>query len=120
MEKMYLFHFQDARTTTTYLRILLRFILTKTMISPFLTTMWDHTDGCAKQYCFASAIYLLSCITLEFSIIIDRAVGAPGNGKDVVYGLNTRYKLMPQLEMSKLLNTKSILDYPIFQVHAGS
>ena len=58
------------------------------MISPLLTTMWDHTDGCAKQYRCASEIYLPKCLALEFSIIIDRAVEAPGYGKYDVDGLN--------------------------------
>ena len=90
------------------------------MIAPYLTTMWDHTYGCVKQYRCASAIYLLSCLALEFSIIGDRSVRAPGNWKDVVDGLNDIYKQMLNSDMAKLLNTKLIKDYPIFQVHAGS
>ena len=54
--------FQDARNIVTYIYILLQFILTKQMIAPFLTTMWDHTCGCANHYHCASAIYLLSCL----------------------------------------------------------
>ena len=92
--------YQDASTTTTYLCILLQFLLAKKMISTFLTIMWDHTDDCANQYCCASAIYLLSCLTLEFSIIIYKAARAPTNGKYVVYGLNARFKRMLKLEMS--------------------
>ena len=45
------------------------------MISTFLTTMWDHTDGYTKQYRCVPAIYKLSCLDLECFIIIDRAVG---------------------------------------------
>ena len=41
---------QDASTTTADLRIIIQFILTKYMIAPLLITMWDHMDGCAKQY----------------------------------------------------------------------
>ena len=41
---------QDASTTATHLCIILKFLLTEKMISPYLTTMWDHTDGCSKQY----------------------------------------------------------------------
>ena len=62
-----------------------------------MTTLWDHTDYFAKQYRCASDIYLLPCLALEFSIIFDRAVGAPGNGNDVVDGLNTRDKRMLKL-----------------------
>ena len=61
------------------------------MISTFLTTMWDHTDGCANQYHFSSAIYyLLSCLALDFIIIIYISVGSPGHVKDVFHGLNER------------------------------
>ena len=66
-------------------------------------------------------MYLLSCITLEFSIIIDRAVGSPGHGKYVVDGLNDRYKWILKLSMAKILNTKLIRYDPIvfnfMQVH---
>ena len=85
---------QDAINTTTHLHINLQFLLTKKIIYPFLINMWDHTDGCAYQYCCASAIYLLSCIALEFSRTIDRAEGAPGHGKYLVDVLNYRNKCM--------------------------
>ena len=55
---------QDASTTETHLCIIIQFLLTKWMIYPLLTTMWDHTDGCANKYCCASAIYLISCLVL--------------------------------------------------------
>ena len=59
--------------------------------------MWFDTDGCAKHYHFSSAIYLLSCLSLEFCIIIDIAIGAPVHGKNVGDGLNVREKLMMRL-----------------------
>ena len=49
---------QDASNNATRLRILLQFFLIKKIIYPILTTMWDHTGGCAKQYFFAPAIYI--------------------------------------------------------------
>ena len=55
---------QDASTTETHLCIIIQFLLTNWMISPLLTTMWDHTDGCANKYCCAYNIYLLSCLDL--------------------------------------------------------
>ena len=80
------------------------------LIAPFLSIMQDYTDGCANQYCFVSDIYILICIALEFYIIIDRAVGAPGNVKYVVDGLNTIYKWTLKLSMSNILNTELIRD----------
>ena len=78
------------------------------MIAIYLTTMSDHTDCCTKQYHWVSAIYLLSYLALEFSVIIDRAVGAPGHGKYLVDGLNTRDKRMLKSEMANLLTHKLI------------
>ena len=65
-------------------------------------------DGFTNQYQCAPDIYLLSCIALEFYIIIYREVGEPGHRKYFVDGLNDRYKLMLRLEMAALLNPESI------------
>ena len=59
--------------------------------------MWYHMDGCAKQYCCASAMYILTCLALYFMIMIDRYVGSPGHVKDFVYVLNARDKRMLKL-----------------------
>ena len=81
---------QDDRTTAKNLRIIFQLLLTKGFIATFLTIMWDHMNGFAKQYCCASDIYLLTCFALEFIIIVDRLVGSPGHGKDVVDDMNDR------------------------------
>ena len=70
-------------------------------------------DDWANQHRFSSSIYLLTCLVLEFHVIIDRAVGSPGHGKDVIDGLNYRNKCMLKLSMVNLLNTKLIQDGPI-------
>ena len=72
--------------------------------------MWDHTDSCENQYRYASTIYLISCIDLEFSSIIDVSVVAPGHGKDLVDGLNARDKNMLNLSMENILKPKLIRD----------
>ena len=54
-------------------------------------------DGCANQYRCASYIYLLSCLTLQCSTIIDIAIGSPVNGKYVIADLNDRDKQMLNL-----------------------
>ena len=48
-----------------------------------LSTIWEETDGCAKQYHCALALYLLSMVASRFGIIIDtsRAIGASGHGR---------------------------------------
>ena len=77
-------------------------------IAPYLTTIWDHTDGCTNKYCFTLDIYILSCIALKFSIVIDRKIRAPGHGKDMVDGLNDRQKRILRLAMANILNPELI------------
>ena len=55
---------QDDSITATHLSIIIKSLLKKGLIYPFLTTMWDHTDGFANQYRFVFDIYLLSCLVL--------------------------------------------------------
>ena len=88
---------QDSSTTATYLHNFLHFLLTKVVIAPFLTKIWNHMNGCAKQYRCEYDMFLPSCIDLYFSIIIKRLVGSTEHGKDVVDGLNSREKWMLKL-----------------------
>ena len=55
-------------------------------------TMWDQTDGCAKQYRCSIVYYLMSYLSKSYQIVIDKAVDTPGNGKDVVDGINDAHK----------------------------
>ena len=54
--------------------------------------MIDDTDSCANQYRCGNVLYLLSMLSAKHKLIIDRAAGAPGHGKDVVDGLNVTGK----------------------------
>jgi hypothetical protein len=56
------------------------------------TTMWDETDGCGKQYRCAKAYWLLSHLSAKYDMTIDRAIGAPSHGKDIVDGINATDK----------------------------
>ena len=79
--------YQDDSTTAMNLCIIIHFLPYKRFIDQVLATVADHTDSCTNQYPWASTVYILYCIALEFIIIINRAVGASGNGKDVVDGI---------------------------------
>ena len=59
--------------------------------------MWDHINAYPKQYHCTCAIYLLSSLDLEFYIIFDRSVDAPGQEKDDFHGINYGYKYMLKL-----------------------
>ena len=47
-------------------------------------------------------------------IVVYRTVGAPRHEKDVVDGMNARYKLIIKLSIAKLFNPELILDDPFF------
>ena len=78
---------QDAATTTAHMIVLINRLFEDGVFSKN-GTMLDDTDGCAKQYRCAVAIYLLSMFSMKFGITIDRQVGAPGHGKDIIDGVN--------------------------------
>ena len=40
--------YQNASPTATHICIILQLLLTEAFIAPFMTTIWDHIDGCAK------------------------------------------------------------------------
>ena len=52
-------------------------------------TMWDQTDGCAKQYRCSIAYYMMSYLSKSYQIALDRAVDTPSHVKDVVDGFNS-------------------------------
>ena len=69
-----------------------------------LSTTWENTDGCAEQYIYASALYLVSVLSQCHSIVIYRGISAPGHGKEVVHGLNFifnryMYQLMSNVQL---------------------
>ena len=63
--------------------------LKKSKIFLDVQTMFVNIDRCANQYHCATAIHILSILTTEFNITINRAVDASIHGKDIVYGLNS-------------------------------
>ena len=63
-------------------------LVTNKIITQYVGTIWEENDGCEKQYICATYFFLLTIIDVGFNVIIDRSVGAPIHGKDVVSGLN--------------------------------
>ena len=51
-------------------------------------TIFNNTDGCAKQYRCAAALHFISIFCDNKDFCIDRAIGAHVHDKDLVYGLN--------------------------------
>ena len=69
-----------------------------------MSTIWENTYGCAEQYRCATALYLMSVLSQRHSIIFDRGISAPVQGKEVVDGLNSidkryMYQLMSTVQL---------------------
>ena len=58
-----------------------------------MSTIWEDTDCCAKQYICALAIYLMTVLSYLYGITMYRTINAPGHGKNIVDGLNATDKL---------------------------
>ena len=58
-----------------------------------MSTVWEGTDGCSKQYRCDLAIYLMNVLSSSCGIILDRAMNAPVHGKNIVDGLYATDKL---------------------------
>jgi hypothetical protein len=78
---------QDSRTTFAHMQVELKYLEDAGIIQKGSTNLED-TDGCAKQYRSGTSLYLNTLLATTHGIVIDRAVGAPGHGKDEVDGLN--------------------------------
>ena len=57
-----------------------------------ISTVWEDTDGCVKQYRCALDIYLITVLSSSYGIITDLTINAPGHGNNVVDGLNATEK----------------------------
>ena len=79
---------QDAATPTEHRKRLFSLLKDKKVLTASLSKIWENTYGCAKQYRCVSALYLMSVMSQCYCIIIYRGISSPGNGKEVVYGLN--------------------------------
>ena len=78
---------QDASTTNAYM---MKMLDNMRQINQDVSgcTIWESTDGCSKQYRYGDALYFLSYASAKYTIIVDRMIGAPGHGKDIVDGIN--------------------------------
>jgi hypothetical protein len=98
---------QDAATTHAHMCVLLNKLKETGEVVPRTTTILDHSDGCSKQYRCGTAIYLLSVLSSQFGVTVDRMIGAPGHGKDVVDALNATTKKYIKQKMRMVNNPGS-------------
>ena len=86
------------------------------VITKHRTRIYDHTDGCSAQYRSANAIFLMTILSINHGVIIDRMVHAPGHGKGKVDGLAALIKRVLMLCMrnvTRTANDNEICDYQI-------
>jgi hypothetical protein len=91
---------QDARTTFSHMNVEIKHYKEREIIGEN-SIVFDDTDGCSKQYRSGTALFLLTLLAVTHGVIIDRAVGAPGHGKDEVDGLNAVDKQFIAKKMSQ-------------------
>ena len=72
---------QYYAATTAHNQRLIELLKEQKLLTSTLIKIWVNNDGCAEQYRCASALYLMSVLSQRHSIIIDRGISAPGNGK---------------------------------------
>ena len=89
---------QDACTTNAHVGVLVEILKGNGKLITG-SILYDETDGCGNQYYCGTAIYLLIVLVLQYGIVIDRAIGDPGHGKDIVDGLNATDKHFLQGKM---------------------
>ena len=53
-----------------------------------VSTAWEDTDDCVKQYRCVLAVYLITVLSSLYVIIMDCTINAPVHGDNVVGGLN--------------------------------
>ena len=79
---------QDVATTDAHSKRIIKLFQNRTVFFYDVITIWEHTDGCVKQYRCATKLYLLSMLVNTYNIIIDCGVVAIVYGIEVVDGFN--------------------------------
>ena len=57
-----------------------------------MSTLWEDTNGCAKQYMCDLGIYLMNVLSSSYVIIMDISINSTCNGNNVFDGLNATGK----------------------------
>ncbi len=92
---------QNAATTYYHMDVLIKHLIKNGNLVQG-NCLYGNTDGSGTQYRCSNALYFLSLLAFNYSIIIDCAVGAPGHGKDLVDGLNAVDKLYLKIIMRSI------------------
>ena len=83
---------QYAATIDAHIKSIIELLKRKQLLFSGMITIWENTYGCADHYRCATWLYLLWIFSQYFNIIIEHGNSATGHGREVVYGLNSKYK----------------------------
>ena len=94
---------KNAATTTAHSKHLIELLKEKILTSS-LSEIWENSDGFAEQYRCVLALYFTSVMSQCYSVIINHGISEPGNGKEVVDGINSIdmlyiYQLMSNVQL---------------------
>ena len=64
-----------------------------------VSTVWEDTNGCAKQYRCALDACLMNVLSYAYVIIMDSAINAPVRGNNFFDGINATDKLYLKAQM---------------------
>ena len=79
----------DSATTNLHRKYIIELLKQHNIMTNTLSKIWGNAYGCAELYICVTALYLMSILSQDFYVIIDRGISAPGNGRELVYGLNS-------------------------------
>ena len=68
---------QDATTTYEHSNIIIELFKNRTVLFSDMSNIGENTGGCAEQYRYETALYLLLMLAHAYNIIIDRGVRVP-------------------------------------------
>ena len=83
---------QDSATTTAHRKRIIELLKQRNIMYAKSITSWKKKYGCDDHYRIATALYLLSMLSQEFSIITNCVIRAPGHNREVFDGLNDAKK----------------------------
>ena len=69
-----------------------------------MSTVWEDTVGCAKQYMCDLDIYLMTVLSSSYGIIMNRAINAPVPGKMLLMNWMQRENVIWRVKWNLLVN----------------
>ena len=85
-----------------------------------MSTVWEGKNGCDKQYMGDLAIYLMTVLLYSYGMKMDCAINSPGNGNNIVHGINETDKRFLKGKMELIRKLSSNDTKRIGMLHSAS